>query len=207
MTRHPVINGLSVFLCMVCLTACTGRGAKLPWQKTATLTAAPSVTSAPTSIPTRELTICLGEEPESLYLYAEDQSTAMWSVLEAIYDGPIDKTAGKYEAVILQKIPAFDDGDLTQTAIPVSGGDLIVDAKDNIVALESGVSILPSGCKDRSCSLVWDGISEIQMDQVTANFKLRTNLLWSDGTPLTAADSLFSMILTRTPKALSGNGT
>jgi peptide/nickel transport system substrate-binding protein len=66
--------------------------------------------------------------------------------------------------------------------------------------LESGVSVLPSGCKDSACSIVWDGISEIQMDQVTANFKLRTNLLWSDGIPLTAADSLFSFTIDNDPE-------
>jgi peptide/nickel transport system substrate-binding protein len=204
MTRIPVIIRLFILLCVLCLAACTSSGVKLPWQKTATLTAAPSVTSAPTQAPTKELTVCLGEEPVSLYLYAERQSAAMWSVLEAIYDGPIDEGAGKYKAVILQKVPAFEDGDLTQTAIPVSSGNLVVDANDNIVALENGVSILPSGCKDSSCSIVWDGISEIKMDQVTAKFLLRNNLLWSDGMSLTAEDSLFSFTLDSDPATSTG---
>ncbi len=129
----------------------------------------------------------------------------MWSVLEAVYDGPIDQRAGNYKAVILQKEPSFDDGDLTQTAIPVSDGDLVVDTNNHVVAMKNGVSVLPAGCKDNSCSIVWDGVSEIQMDQVTAEFKLRANLLWSDGTPLTAADSAFSFALDDTSGPLKGN--
>ena len=204
LTRSSVINRLFILLFGLCLAACTRSGVTLPWQKTATLTALPSVTSTPTQSPTKVLTVCLGEEPESLYLYAERQSAAMWSVLEAIYDGPIDEGAGKYKAVILQKIPALEDGDLAQSAIPVFSGNLVVDANDNIVALENGVSILPSGCKDSSCSIVWDGVSEIQMDQMTANFKLRTNLIWSDGIPLTAADSLFSFTIDSDPATSTG---
>jgi peptide/nickel transport system substrate-binding protein len=204
LNRIPVIKRIFVLMCVLCLAACSSSDVTLPWQKTATLTVVPTVTSTATPTHAKELTICLGKEPESLYLYAERQSTAMWSVLEAIYDGPIDEGPGKYTAVILQKIPSFADGDLVQMAIPASVGDLVVDANDNIVALENGVSILPSGCKDRSCSIVWDGVSEIQMDQVTANFKLRTNLLWSDGKPLTSADSLFSFTIDSDPTTSTG---
>ena len=206
MSRIPVINRLLVLFCVLGLAACAGCGVGLPWQKEPTTTSIPNSTSLPTVTPPRELTICLGEEPGSLYLYGDQQSTAMWSVLEAIYDGPIDEGAGKYTAVTLQKMPTYEDGDLAQTAISVITGDLVVNASNNIVALETGVSILPSGCEDSSCSIVWNGISEIQMDQVSVTFKLRANLLWSDGKPLTAADSLFSFTIDSDSETAGGSG-
>ncbi len=69
---------------------------------------------------------------------------------------------------------------------------MIVNANNELVALEEGTRFYPAGCSDSSCAETWDGSSEIQMDQVTAIFKLRTNILWSDGNPLTAADSRYS---------------
>ncbi len=178
-------------VCLVCLSGCS-TGGLTSWRKTATQTSQPSVTIAPSTTPLKELTICLGEEPESLYLYAPEQSEAMWSVLEGIYDGPFDRSNGRYTAVILQKIPTYEDGDLIRSAVSVTAGDLVVDANNQIVALASGGVILPAGCTDNSCAITWDGTTELQMDQVTAEFKLRANLLWSDGSPLTSADSKFS---------------
>jgi peptide/nickel transport system substrate-binding protein len=205
MSRVASIVMCPLVVCLVCLSGCSTAGLT-SWRKTATQTPQAAVTIVPTTTPQKEMTICLGEEPDSLYLYAQQQSVAMWSILEAVYDGPIDVSSGKYKAVILQKLPTFEDGDLAQTAIPVVAGDLIVDSNNHIVVLETGVSFLPSGCKDSSCSTIWDGVSEIQMDQVSATFKLRTDLLWSDGTPLTAADSLFSFSIDSDPETTGGSG-
>ena len=136
-----------------------------------------------------------------MYLYAPRQSEAMWSILEAIYDGPIDRSNGRYSAVILQKIPTYTDGDLLRSAVSVTTGDLVVDAMGQLVPLESGRVILPAGCKDSSCAITWDGLTELQMDQVTAVFKLRANLQWSDGKSLTAADSRYSFEVNSDPSS------
>ena len=91
-------------------------------------------TPAPTPTPVvRSLTICLGEEPNTLYPYGSLNASAR-SVLSAVYDGPMDVVEYGYEPIILEKIPALEDGDaqvtelvdpvprLTVTeAVPVSG--------------------------------------------------------------------------------------
>jgi len=187
-----VVNKIFVLICIAALTGCTGGGVRFPWQKISTATNTPISTVVPAIAPERVLNVCLGSEPESLYIYAEQQSAAMWSVLEAIYDGSFDLTSNRENSVILQKTPSFEDGDLIKTAITVGAGDLAVDANNDLVVMEKDARFLPAGCGDSSCAVVWDGTSEIQMDQVTAIFRLRTNIFWSDGTPLTAADSHYS---------------
>ena len=52
--------------------------------------------------------------------------------------------------------------------------------------------MLPSGCASPECAKTWDGKSTLKMDQRTVTFKLLPGLKWSDGTALTAADSLYS---------------
>lgn len=193
--RHIDLNGSIIVLFMMGLVGCRGDGIRFPWQEKPTLTSNPISTTTATVTPPRVLTICLGQEPESLYIYTEKQSAAMWSVLEAIYDGPFDLISGKENPVILQKTPTFEDGDLYLNPVSVTAGDLIVDANNDTIVMEKGIRFLPSGCGDNSCAVVWDGSSEIQMDQVSALFSLRSNIVWSDGVDLTAGDSRYSFEL------------
>lgn len=58
----------------------------------------------------RELTICLGSEPDSLWLYGSNMLVKN-TVLEAIYDGPIDALDYDFQPVILEKLPSLTDGD------------------------------------------------------------------------------------------------
>jgi peptide/nickel transport system substrate-binding protein len=203
MKLRSISFGLFCLVSLAGLSACSAEGFKWPWQEMATPIPTPVVTIEPTTVPEKEMTICLGEEPESLFIYAGQQSYAMWSILEAVYDGPIDRTRGGYTAVILQKIPTYEDGDLTLVAATITAGDFVVDASNQIIAFETGARVLPAGCNDNSCVITWDGVSEIQMDQVTANYTLRANLVWSDGTPLKAADSLFSYAVNSDPVTAS----
>ena len=65
--------------------------------------------STPTPQPVTELTICTGIEPESLYPYALSSQMAE-SILQAIYDGPIDMENGEANPVILEALPDFNSG-------------------------------------------------------------------------------------------------
>lgn len=150
-------------------------------------------TPAPTATPLpRSLVICLGQEPSSLYLYGSS-SRATWDVLEAVYDGPIDTRQFRSQPVILEKLPSLADGDAVLQPLEVHQGDAVVDSEGNLVALQSGTVVLPSGCTDSSCSQTWDGTSPLSLDQLSLNFKIKPGITWSDGTPLTAADSIYSL--------------
>lgn len=153
-------------------------------------------TPTPTIMPTRLLSICLIREPRSLFLY-NALSASEQSVLAAIYDGPIDVKKYTPKPVILVDIPSLDGGSALLAPVPVSLGDLIVDAQGNLANLEEGVVYRPSGCNEQACNQVFTGTESVQIDQLVLNFKLLPGLQWSDGKPLTSADSVYSYEVAR----------
>lgn len=148
-------------------------------------------TPEPTKPPERSLVVCLGQEPQTLYAYA-GASREMWSILEAVYDGPFDTNQYSAQPVILEKIPSLKDGDAKLQPVKVKAGDEVVDVNGNLTNLTQGVSVLPSGCAGPDCAAAYDGTSELTLDQMVVTFKIKPGIQWSDGTPLTAADSVFS---------------
>jgi len=161
-----------------------------------TATAAPVV---PTEAAPRTLVVCLGQEPDTLYVNGGSMlaSSQVW---QAIYDGPIDNRSYDYQAIILEKLPSLADGDAVLQAVEVAPGDPIVDAGNNPAALEAGVLYRPSGCQAADCALTYaEGDGNVTVDQMVVTFKMLPGLLWSDGTPMTAADSVYHWELDADP--------
>ncbi len=150
----------------------------------------PTPTPSPTLAPPRVLSIC-AQEPTSLFLYG-DTSPAARSILQAIYDGPIDVEGYRYQPVILERLPSVENGDAFLRPTEVSAGALIVDAEGNWASLNEGVVYRPSGCREASCAEPYTGGGPVQMDELVLRFRLLPNLRWADGMPLTARDSVFS---------------
>lgn len=186
---------LVLLLVTLFLSACQPAPTQPPATPQPTSTPLPSPT--PTPAP-RVLSICLGQEPQSLYMY-NSSSRSMWAVLEAIYDGPIDTVNYQSVPVILEKMPSQADGDAVYASLTVQPGDDIVDANGDLSALVPGVRLLPSGCADASCAVAWDGTSPVEMDALTLTFKFLPGLKWSDGQPLTARDSVYSFEVSNDP--------
>ena len=141
--------------------------------------------------PPRVLTICMGQEPTSLFYYA-DQTLAAQNIYQAIYDGPIDFINYKPVPVIFERIPSLDNGDVTLQPVSVLEGEEIVDDLGNLVLLEEGVRYRPSGCLSSECAVNYTGESSVMMDEVHVDYHLIPGLKWSDGMPLNAQDSVFS---------------
>jgi len=120
-------------------------------------------------------------------------------VREAIYDGPIDERGFDYQPVILEKLPSLADGDAVIEPVWVEAGDWVVDNNGDIVQLSEGVVVRPAGCRYPDCAVTF-AQGTLQMDQLSATFRLLGSIKWSDGTPLTAADSVFSFELARDPE-------
>lgn len=173
---------------------------------TAAVAPTPGPTATATREPTGALTICMAQEPESLFLYGPD-SYAARMVREVIYDGPIDTRDYDFQPVILQKIPSLTDGDASIETVPVEQGQLVVDVAGNVVSLRDGVSVRPAGCYTDDCVVTFSGAGEegdagdavsevapmsIEMDRLVVEFSLIDGVAWSDGEPLTAYDSVFS---------------
>jgi peptide/nickel transport system substrate-binding protein len=156
------------------------------------------------AIPARALTVCLGQEPASLFPVNNPSSSAR-AVLETVYDGPIDTNSYGYQPVILKDLPSLANGDAQVFQKSVYVGDEVVDATDTPVTLEVGIKVRPAGCRSDSCAVVYDGKSALQMDQMQATFHLLPGLTWSDGQPLTAQDSVYAYNLAADPTTGGSN--
>ena len=153
-----------------------------------------TISPAPTSPPPSLLTICMGQEPDSLFLYA-DASIAARSVRQAIYDGPFDTLGFERTPVLLQEMPTLENGGVRFEPVAVPISNIIIDRTGNLNKLSSGVEYRPAGCEDSACAVVYSGQGAVQMDQMVVRFRLLPGILWSDGVPLTADDSLYSFEL------------
>jgi len=184
-------------LLMLVLAAC---GIAERGEQTATLPAATELppTATPTQAPPRVLSICLGQEPRTLYPYGSP-ARSTWGVLEAIYDGPIDTRQFTPQPVILEKLPSPADGDAVIQPVQVTSEQEVVNIQGELVSLTAGVTVLPAGCNSPDCAVTWDGSAALQMDQLKVGFKLKPGLQWSDGAPLKAADSVYSFNLANDP--------
>ncbi len=175
-----------LLILVLLLSACQPGGFGAAPTPTASPTPQPTATPTATPIPPRVLNICLGEAPTTLYLYG-GVSRSGWSVLEAIYDGPVDTTNGLQVPVILQDLGAAE-----VRPVAVQRGDAVMDASGNLALLDTSLKVLPAGCREASCAVQWDGSSALEMDQLVVTFRLKPGLVWSDGAPLTADDSLYA---------------
>jgi len=184
---------LIVFLLSACQFPLGGEPAETPTEAIVQPIAA---TQTATPAPPRTLTICMGVEPNTLYPLG-GPNTAARNVLEAIYDGPMDVLGYQNKPVILEHVPNLTRGDALIETVPVGLGDQLIDTDGNLASLETGLRVRPSGCRSDDCAITYDGVSSLEMDQMVVNFSLLGDLVWSDGEPLTAADSVYAYSLAK----------
>ena len=195
MTKKKTLS-IFIFLCIflsIPLTSCNQADTLLSIQEVEE-----SGTEIPSAPEQRKLTICLGYKPASLYLY-KASSQVEWDILQAIYDGPFDIVNGETIPVILESVPSIENGEIVMNTVEVQGGELILNAAGERVPLTTGITYFPSGCSSADCAVQWDGITPVTMDQAAISFQLKKDLLWSDGVPLTAMDSVYSYTLAANP--------
>ncbi len=141
--------------------------------------------------PERTLSICLGDEPDSLFLYG-DQSSSANIIRQAIYDSPVDEVDFQYSSSLLEEIPSQLNGLVTVVPVEVFPGERIVDSKGNITILASGVEYRPADCSTPDCLETYQNQSPVIFDQVEIRFQIKSGITWANGNQLTAADSEFS---------------
>ena len=168
-----------------------------------------AVTPSPEPVGPRTLVICMGAEPASLYPFGEEQDYAIL-VNNAFAEGnwgAYDTNSYTYQPIILEKLPSLADGDATLTVVTVTEGDTVVDAGSNVVKLDPAadpaIMLIPVGGGD---PLPYQG-GDIEMEQLSATFTMLPDLLWSDGTLMTAADSIYAFKLLADPDTPRSNFT
>ncbi len=156
----------------------------------------PTPTPAPTTAVPNSMTICLGQEPDTLYVHG-GVMLAAGHIRSAVYDGPIDSRSFAYQSVIVEKLPSLADGDAVIHTVSVGLGDTVLAANDEPIVLSENITrsvrLRPADCHANNCLLEWLPVSgTIEMEQMVVTFTLRPGLTWADGVPVTADDSVFS---------------
>jgi peptide/nickel transport system substrate-binding protein len=180
--KIPVLP--AVLAVLILCTACT--------EPTVPPTPIPSPTPSPTPEP-KILTVCLPDEPGSLYLYGTGDLAAR-HVWQAIYDGPLDSRSYTYQPVVLTSLPSLADGSAVVEEVAVQAGDRVLTASGEVIELAPGVTV-----KDASGQRVTFNGTPVLMQRMVVTFTLHTDLYWSDGALLTADDSVFSFELAADP--------
>ncbi len=164
----------------------------------------PTVQAELTPLPERKnLVVCVGEEPNTLYLYG-GSSPAASHIEQAIYDGPIDNNTFAYQPVIFDRLPSLSDGSAVVQTIEVKVGDTVVDDYGNVVELTDAMTapakLRPAGCESSTCAVDWTPVSgTLKMEQMVATFRIKDGVVWADGQPVTANDSVFAFKLYMDP--------
>jgi len=151
---------------------------------TATNTPIPS----PTPLPPKDLTVCVSDEPANLYLYGDDSAAAV-AVRQAIYESPYISPNYEYQPLGLEKIPSLADGDAQLKRVEIDAGTPVVTADGQITTLGKGIEVI-----NADGERVIYGDEPILMKQLVVDFTFKP-MVWSDGTPITAEDSVFSFRL------------
>lgn len=161
------------------LTSCTIEGG----VPQATATAPPVLGPPPTSaalaaqVAERQDTWVVGlpDQPDDLYPYPPSAVAARMGapVAEALYPSPILAHSYSYTSTgVLDRIPTIANGD-----VEVRRADVYLDIAGNITTTVTQVIT--------------------QVDQLAVTFRWNPKLAWSDGTPVTADDSVFAYELAR----------
>ncbi|MCA9988766.1 MAG: peptide ABC transporter substrate-binding protein [Anaerolineales bacterium] len=162
------------------------------------VTAAPVQSPTPTSSPiNKSLTVCLLREPQSLYPYSSlnfgPAILSAQAVQHGVYENMFTTLDYGYQPRGIVRLPSLDEGDAVIEAVAVTEGDLVINADGQVVTLSPGLTIVNAAGE----LITYEGGS-LNMNQLTANFELEP-LVWSDGTPVTADDSVFSFQLAADP--------
>lgn len=135
--------------------------------------------------PGKHLDVCTIHEPVTLYRHAAS-SLVEEAVLHAIFENDVTFLNYEFQAQGLEKVPSLADGDLRFQSVRVQPGEKVVDAYGRLQTLVAGVEVMNSAGE----VVAFDG-RPLLMRQLIADFKMKPRV-WSDGTAVTAADSVFS---------------
>ncbi len=163
-----------VFVCLVlALGGCSLEGGVI--APTSSPAVAPSPTLPPTPNADEQASrwvLGLTEEPLDLYPYSIANSTAS-PLIQLLYPAPLLVVDEAYTTTgVLTSVPSFENGDVAYvtTTVYLDSNGAITQTQTEVVS---------------------------SVPQLTITYHWNPNLSWEDGTPLTAADSVFAYELLR----------
>ncbi|MDA0246321.1 MAG: ABC transporter substrate-binding protein [Chloroflexi bacterium] len=173
-----------------------------PETPTSTPTAVPTETPEPTFTPTatpvppKELTVCMASLPTDVYLYG-DQTLQATAVRHAIYESLLTTLDFGYQPRALAELPTLENGGLRLETVEATLGTRVVNSAGNIITLRLEDSVVNSAGE-----VVRFTGGSVEMTQMVVEYTFQP-LVWSDGTAVTADDSVFSYEIAADPFTLS----
>lgn len=152
------------------------------------------VTIAPTQspTPTKDLVVCMSQEPDTLAPYGSSMLAAQ-AIHHAIFENSITSLSFAHQAQGIEKIPSLSDGDAAVRIVIVNEGDRVLTAADEPKELAIGDVVINAAGDE----IAFDG-TPVEMEQMVVDFAMRPTV-FADGTPVTASDSIYSFMLAADP--------
>ncbi|MCA9975320.1 MAG: hypothetical protein KC413_06200, partial [Anaerolineales bacterium] len=147
----------------------------------------------PTGAPcSKDLIVCMAQEPDTLYQYGGTMLAAR-HVLHGIFENDITLLSYDYQAQGIEKLPSLTDGDAYLETVEVKEGDLVLNTAGDPVTLAAGVMVQNADGEE----VEFSG-DPIMMQQLSSEFTMKPRV-WSDGTPVSIDDSVYSFELQSDP--------
>jgi len=177
-------NALMVLLSLVFFVSACGNSPTPGVVPTETLSQPTQLPPTPTLTPEppKVLTVCLAEDPGSLFRYEGRETLAKQSVFATLYD----------MNVLFETLPTYANNQAVKTAVDVKPGMSVLDGQGEVTILKEGSVIHPVIDGSLGDQAAWTASAPLQMMQVRLEYKIAPGLMWSDGSPVTSADFLFS---------------
>ena len=145
----------------------------------------------------KDLIVCIGQEPDSLYTYGSSL-LASSTIQHALFESDITNLSYGYQAHGLESLPSLANGGAVIAEVEVQAGDTVLNTAGEVVALAEGDVVLTSSDEEEA----FDG-TPLMMNQLVVDFTMKPRV-WSDGTPVTAEDSVWSFEVDGHPDTQTG---
>jgi len=143
--------------------------------------------------PGKSLKVCLAGEAPPIFIFGEE-TLPMLALRHAVSENLYTSIGYAYEAQGIEKIPSLADGDARRQVVEVVEGDHVVDIHGDVVSLRKGVTV--NNAEGEAVDFAGD---PVQMEQLDVDFTFWP-MVWSDGTPLSSLDSVFSFNVAADPR-------
>lgn len=177
-------NALIVLLSLVFFVSACGNNSTPVVVPTETLSQPTQLPPTPTLTPEppKVLSVCLAEDPGSLFRFEGRETLAKQSVFAALYD----------MNVLFETLPTYANNQAVKMAVDVKPGMSVLDDHGELTILKEGSVIHPVIDGSLGEPATWTASAPLQMMQVKIEYKIAPGLMWSDGSPVTSADFLLS---------------
>ena len=154
----------------------------------------------PEEVTPKDLIVCVGQEPDTLYTHGSSL-LASSTIQHALFESDYTNLSYGYQAHGIESLPSLDNGGAVIDEVEVQAGDLVQNVAGEVVELAEGDVIQTSNGEE----VTFDG-TPLTMNQLVVDFTLKPRV-WSDGTPVTAADSVWGFEVDGHPDTQTGKFT